>query len=424
MQTAARSTQRVYLRTVRQRSDVVKNAWSDANHVPAVVVVHCRPLPRNASGLSKACDNHRLKSTQNKLVQLSWFSDTQRKPEQTISLSEDACPQGIQGDDCVTFKLWLESCRRYGLANCNNQLQGIQSGRKTLSEVMVEQEKLISEIAEQYQAASQRHDTYSNVQGLQDGVAASVDVDVDMPCPQGVQGLDCARFKLWLENCHRFGLHDCAQQLDSFEAGRKSLAEVFAEQDKMIREAATVTYQKISRQQRKYSTSTRNPASGDRDPPGGSTSTRNPGSEDRDPLGGSTSTRNPGSGDSSPPGGPEQGSGSQLTQRQKLQRAVKEYGSTVIVFHVTISLMSLGFFYLLVSSGIDVVGLLMKLGIGESLLQNKLAAGTGTFVVAYAVHKVFAPVRIATTLTATPFIVRYLRRVGFLKVPQPVKPKQ
>ena len=39
----------------------------------------------------------------------------------------------------------------------------------------------------------------------------------------------------------------------------------------------------------------------------------------------------------------------QLTQRQKLQRAVKEYGSTVIVFHVTISLASLGFFYLLVS---------------------------------------------------------------------------
>lgn len=38
-----------------------------------------------------------------------------------------------------------------------------------------------------------------------------------------------------------------------------------------------------------------------------------------------------------------------LTSRQKLQRAVKEYGATVIVFHVTISLASLGICYLLVS---------------------------------------------------------------------------
>lgn len=39
----------------------------------------------------------------------------------------------------------------------------------------------------------------------------------------------------------------------------------------------------------------------------------------------------------------------QLTSRQKLQRAVKEYGATVIVFHVSISLASLGICYLLVS---------------------------------------------------------------------------
>lgn len=46
------------------------------------------------------------------------------------------------------------------------------------------------------------------------------------------------------------------------------------------------------------------------------------------------------------------------------------------------------------------------------------AAGAATFVVAYAVHKVFAPARIAVTLTATPFIVRHLRKIGFLKPPK------
>lgn len=137
----------------------------------------------------------------------------------------------------------------------------------------------------------------------------------------------------------------------------------------------------------------------------------------------------------------------QLTARQKLQRAVKEYGSTVIVFHVAISLTSLGICYLLVSSGVDMTGLIKALGInlgtasdgvvdssidstapdvmgppqaeGESDANTRRAAGAATFVVAYAVHKVFAPARIGITLTATPFIVRYLRRIGFLKPPKP-----
>lgn len=38
-----------------------------------------------------------------------------------------------------------------------------------------------------------------------------------------------------------------------------------------------------------------------------------------------------------------------LSKKEKLKKAVKEYGSTVIVFHVGISLLSLGTCYLLVS---------------------------------------------------------------------------
>ena len=63
------------------------------------------------------------------------------------------------------------------------------------------------------------------------------------------------------------------------------------------------------------------------------------------------------------------------------------------------------------------MALLGKVGVGQSLLDSKIATGASTFVIAYAVHKVFAPARMATTLAATPLIVRYLRRVGFLKQP-------
>ena len=58
----------------------------------------------------------------------------------------------------------------------------------------------------------------------------------------------------------------------------------------------------------------------------------------------------------------------------------------------------------------------------ESLEDNpnkdsavSVAAGVSTFVLAYAVHKVFAPVRIGVTLSCTPFIVKHLRKTGFLK---------
>lgn len=67
------------------------------------------------------------------------------------------------------------------------------------------------------------------------------------------------------------------------------------------------------------------------------------------------------------------------------------------------------------------MGLLAKIGISESITQSKITEEAGKFVVAYAVHKVFAPLRITITLTATPFIVKKLRSMGILK--QMAKPK-
>ena len=106
----------------------------------------------------------------------------------------------------------------------------------------------------------------------------------------------------------------------------------------------------------------------------------------------------------------------ELSKGEKLKKAVKDYGSTVIVFHVSISLISLGFFYTLVSTGLDVVSLLSQLPyVGEQLTKSTIGTGASTFVIAYAVHKVFAPVRISITLTTVPFIVRYLRAKKILK---------
>uniref|UniRef100_A0A8C3GT18 Uncharacterized protein n=1 Tax=Corvus moneduloides TaxID=1196302 RepID=A0A8C3GT18_CORMO len=106
-----------------------------------------------------------------------------------------------------------------------------------------------------------------------------------------------------------------------------------------------------------------------------------------------------------------------LNKSQQLKQVFKEYGAVGVSFHVGISLVSLGIFYLAVSSGVDMSAVLLKLGFTEASLQSRMAAGTSTFVLAYAVHKLFAPVRISITVVSVPFIVRYCRKVGFFKPP-------
>uniref|UniRef100_A0A8B9BSA9 DUF1279 domain-containing protein n=1 Tax=Anser brachyrhynchus TaxID=132585 RepID=A0A8B9BSA9_9AVES len=108
-----------------------------------------------------------------------------------------------------------------------------------------------------------------------------------------------------------------------------------------------------------------------------------------------------------------------LNKSQQLKKVFKEYGAVGVSFHAGISLVSLGIFYLAVSSGVDMTAVRFKLGFSESSLQSKRAAGTGTFVLAYAIHKLFAPVQISITIVSVPFIVRYCRKIGFFKPPTP-----
>ncbi|XP_041748563.2 uncharacterized protein LOC121578322 [Coregonus clupeaformis] len=105
------------------------------------------------------------------------------------------------------------------------------------------------------------------------------------------------------------------------------------------------------------------------------------------------------------------------SKTQQLKKIFKEYGAVGVSFHICMSLMSLGMFYLAVSSGIDMAAILYKIGFSESLVQSKLAAGTSTFVLAYAIHKLFAPLRISITLMSVPLLVRHVRKTGLFKTP-------
>ncbi|XP_054720058.1 protein FAM210B, mitochondrial-like [Uloborus diversus] len=114
----------------------------------------------------------------------------------------------------------------------------------------------------------------------------------------------------------------------------------------------------------------------------------------------------------------EDSSDKKPSQRARLKQAIKDYGATIIVFHVAISLTSLGICYLAISNGVDVISLLTYVGFSESITSSKLAQDGSTFAISYAVHKLFAPVRIGITLSAAPFIVRYLRKIKVIKPPK------
>lgn len=107
---------------------------------------------------------------------------------------------------------------------------------------------------------------------------------------------------------------------------------------------------------------------------------------------------------------------SDLTPREKFKKAVKEYGSVLIVFHVGISLISLGTVYFFISYGVDVQQWIGWMGMSNANENTKIVAGASQFIIAYAIHKSFAPVRISITLVSVPLIVRYLRAKGIMKI--------
>ncbi|TMS19287.1 Protein FAM210B, mitochondrial [Larimichthys crocea] len=74
------------------------------------------------------------------------------------------------------------------------------------------------------------------------------------------------------------------------------------------------------------------------------------------------------------PGEPEP-EGGKLNKTQQLKKVFKEYGAVGVSFHICISLMSLGMFYLLISSGIDMAAVLCKVGFSEAVVRSKMAAG-------------------------------------------------
>jgi len=93
-------------------------------------------------------------------------------------------------------------------------------------------------------------------------------------------------------------------------------------------------------------------------------------------------------------GSPRPGKGAQAKE------LLKQYGSAYLITSISLSLVSFGLCYFLVSAGLDVGALLAKVGIEVSTNSEKV----GTVAIAYAAHKAASPIRFPPTVALTPIV--------------------
>ena len=88
----------------------------------------------------------------------------------------------------------------------------------------------------------------------------------------------------------------------------------------------------------------------------------------------------------------------------KAKDLLKRYGSAYLITSISFALVSFSICYALVNSGVDISGLLSKVGIDATATQQK----AGTFAIAYAAHKAASPIRFPPTVALTPVVAKFL----------------
>ena len=83
---------------------------------------------------------------------------------------------------------------------------------------------------------------------------------------------------------------------------------------------------------------------------------------------------------------------------------LKQYGGAYLLTSTSFAIVSFAICYTLVNDGVDVTGLLAKIGIEPS--AN--AQTGGTFAIAYAAHKAASPIRFPPTVALTPVVAKFL----------------
>lgn len=82
---------------------------------------------------------------------------------------------------------------------------------------------------------------------------------------------------------------------------------------------------------------------------------------------------------------------------------LKKYGIAYLATSIPLAIVSFTICYILVDNGVDVAGLLQKVGINNAATEK-----AGTFAIAYAAHKAASPIRFPPTVLLTPVVAKLI----------------
>lgn len=89
---------------------------------------------------------------------------------------------------------------------------------------------------------------------------------------------------------------------------------------------------------------------------------------------------------------------------QSAKDLLAKYGFAYLATSIPLAIVSFTICYVLVDSGVDVSGLLGKIGIEV----NESGEKVGTFAIAYAAHKAASPIRFPPTVLLTPVVAKMI----------------
>jgi len=94
---------------------------------------------------------------------------------------------------------------------------------------------------------------------------------------------------------------------------------------------------------------------------------------------------------------------------------MKDYWYVLIPVHVATSIVWFGGFYVMLKSGVDIVGFLEMIGTSQKVLDYMRNSEAGYYALSYACYKIATPIRYTVTVGGTTMAVSKLQNTGYLK---------
>ncbi|GJQ85612.1 hypothetical protein Trydic_g20162 [Trypoxylus dichotomus] len=100
---------------------------------------------------------------------------------------------------------------------------------------------------------------------------------------------------------------------------------------------------------------------------------------------------------------------------QRFKQMYRDYWYVLVPVHVVTSIGWFGSFYYLAKSGVDIVTLMESLHVSDVIINPLRDSSMGYLAVAYALYKIFTPLRYMVTLGGTTVSIKYLKEWGYIK---------